>query len=365
MIRKIKEYVATRCWPELVARVIMGLVFLFSAGVKAVDPYGMVLKMEEYFVAMGLEGLWVLSGALTVAVVALEMALGVALLLSAMPRATAWVALVFNGFYLMLTLWTAIANPVAECGCFGDVLVLTNWQTFGKNVVLGLLALVIFARRRVGESRRWSSVASLVALVATAAFAIYSLICLPVVEKFPFGEGVNIPQAIEEDLLLSAEESQVVCRSVATGEVRCFSVDDQEWWNEDVWEFVELDTPKEEVKVRASEFVLYSGGFNLTPQLMMANMCRLLCVERVERLSLADITKLRAIADDCLSRGDRVVVVTSSPLIDAQTVLPNLECCNLDAVVLRALLRAPAGMVSLSDGTIIHKASLEAIKIGN
>lgn len=363
MIKKIRDYVVGHRWTESLARLLMGVVFIFSSAVKAVDPYGTVLKMEEYFVAMGVEWLSSLSLVLAVAVIAVEMLLGVALVLRAMPRVTAWVALVFNGFYLLLTFWSAVADPVAECGCFGDVLVLSNWQTFGKNVVLMLLALVVFVCRKEGEGRRSSAVVSLVAFGATVAFAIYSLICLPVVEKFPFGEGVNIPQAIEADLVSVADRSSVVCRNVNSGQLEEFDPEDPTWWDESVWEFVELKTPKSEVKVRANEFILQSGDYNLTPQLMGLNMCRLLCVERMDRLNLQQITKLRAIAADCASRGDRVVVVTSSPLIDAQTLFPGLEFCNMDNVVLRALLRAPAGMVSISKGTIIHKASLWAIQI--
>ncbi|MBP3441062.1 MAG: DoxX family protein [Tidjanibacter sp.] len=360
---KITKYILAHGWTEWVARVVIGVVFIFSSAVKAIDPYGTVLKMDEYFVAMGLE--W-LSGAgvvLAVGLIALEMLLGVALLLRAWPRLMAWAAVVFNGFYLLLTLWVAVADPVAECGCFGDVVILSNWQTFGKNVVLTLLTLPILWRRKESSGRAWSTVATLVLTALTLAFAIYSLIKLPVVEKFPFGVGVNLPEAIEEDLVGAADQSVVVCRNLQTGQMTEFASDDSTWWNEQEWEFVELKTTKTQAKVRASEFVLHSGGYNLTPQLMLVPMCRLLCAERLDRLSLEEQRKMRMIAKDCLSRGNRVVVVTSSPLIEAQTMFPELEFCNMDPVVLRALLRAPAGMVSVSKGTIIHKASLWALGV--
>lgn len=359
---KITKYILAHGWTGWMARFLVGVVFVFSSAVKALDPYGTVLKMDEYFVAMGME--W-LSGArivLAVAMIAFEMLLGVALLVKAWPRVTAWVALIFNGFYLLLTLWVAVANPVAECGCFGDVIVLSNWQTFGKNVVLTLLALVVFAARGRGKSCRLGCVASVVAFALVVAFEIYSLICLPVVERFPFGEGVNLSEAIEEDLVSTASESRVVCRNLMTGQLESFAAEDQRWWDESLWEFVELDVPKSEVKVRASEFVIYSGIYNITPQLLSVGMCRLLCVERLDRLSLEEIVKLQAIADDCLSRGDRVIVVTASPLIEAQTLFPSVEFGNMDPVVLRALVRAPAGMVSISRGTILHKASLWGLK---
>jgi uncharacterized membrane protein YphA (DoxX/SURF4 family) len=90
---KITKYILEHGWMGLVARIVIGAVFIFSSAVKAVDPYGTVLKMDEYFVAMGME--W-LSGArivLAVAMIAFEMLLGVALLVKAWPRVTAWAAL--------------------------------------------------------------------------------------------------------------------------------------------------------------------------------------------------------------------------------------------------------------------------------
>ena len=363
VMSNIKRYIVAHGWMEMAARTVLGGVFVLSAAVKVLDPYGTVLKMEEYFTAMGLEWLSGASVVLTVGLLAVEMLLGVALVLRAAPRQTAWAALTMNGLYLLLTLWVAVANPVADCGCFGDWLVLSNWQTFGKNVILTLLAVVVFLYRGEREGCRWGLMGALVAFGATVAFAIYSLIMLPVVEKFPFGEGVNIPEAVEKDLVASAEQSYVICRNMHSGELVSFEADDERWWQEGCWEFVELKSPTSELRVRPSEFVLHAGDYNLTPQVMQARMCRLLCVERLDRLSLKEIVKLRAIAADCLLRGDRVVVVTASPLIEAQTLFPGVEFCNLDPVVLRALLRAPAGMVSISCGTILHKGSLWGIRI--
>lgn len=360
---KITKYILAHGWTGWMARILVGVVFIFSSAVKALDPYGTVLKMEEYFVAMGMEWLSWLSVALAVVLIVFEMFLGVALMVKAWPRVVTWVATLFSGFYLLLTLWVAVADPVAECGCFGDVVILSNWQTFGKNVALMLLVLVLLGRRRVDEARRWSGVATMVATALTLAFTLYSLIMLPVVEKFPFGEGVNLTKAIEEDLVDVADESVVICRSLQTGERVEFLPEDPTWWDEQLWEFVELRSSRGSVKVHASEFVLHAGGLNITPQILQTPMCRLLCAERLDRLSLEEQRKMRALAVDCISRGNRVVVVTASPLMEAQQMFPGVEFCNMDPVVMRALLRAPSGMVTISRGVILHKASLWALDV--
>ncbi len=348
-------------WAAVVARTVVGAVLVFSSVVKALDPYGTVLKLEEYLVAVGWHSMGEIATFGAVALVCVEMLIGGALLLGAMPKLTAKVALVLNGLFLALTLWVAIANPVAECGCFGDVVRLTNWQTFAKNVVLVVLTLV--ALWGAGErGAKWRSVGALVAMVGVLALATYSLIRLPLVEKFPFGVGVNLVEAVSEEVV--EDEVFVVCREVATGNERTFSVNDEEWWDESKWEYLRTNAPEEKggVRVSARDFKLYVDDYDITAQILMMPLCRLVCVESVERLSDDNLKKLRTIANECIDRGERVVVVSASPLSRVERKFPNMEICNMDAVALRALLRARAGIVTLQRGTVVHKVTVAAVK---
>lgn len=349
-------------WIDTLARVVVGVVFVFSSLVKAFDPYGTILKMDEYFVAMGLEWLSGVGSVLAVGLIVVEMVVGVMLMLRALPKIMAYVALIFNGFYLLLTLWIAVKNPVADCGCFGDVLVLSNWQTFGKNVILVLLSLVIFRYRNHTKGSCWAGYVSLGVGAGTLAFVIYSLIMLPVVEKFPFGEGVNLPQAIEQELISEAEQTFVICRSLETGKEHRFGVNDQEWWDATRWEYVRTDAPKSELKVRVSEFRIWAGVHDITLDVFDAKRCHLLLVEKIERLNDKEIAKIQRLAADSGATGDRVILVTASPLHLAQNTFPTVEFGNMDPVVMRALLRAPAGVVTLERGTIVYKASLARLK---
>lgn len=340
-----------------VARLIVGAVFVFSAAVKMIDPYGTVLKMEEYYVAMGIDWMTAMGSVPALVLIGAEMLMGCALLLGALPRLTAVVVLIFNTFYLLLTLWSAIANPVAECGCFGDVLPMSNWASFGKNVILTSLSVVVFC----GPHRRrgvWREVVTALVGVAAIAFTGYSLVALPVVEKFPFGVGVDMNKAIEEEINAAKDVSFVVCRNVATGEEHRFGVEDPTWWDESLWEFVALESPEEKVRVKATDFALYVGPLDVTPQVLSAPRCRLVCVERLDRLSLRQLTRLRELIQEFIDHDERVWLVTSSPLREADALFPAMEYCNMDAVALRALLRAPVGVVTLRGGVIVHKVSL-------
>lgn len=343
------------------ARTIVGAVLVFSSIVKALDPYGTVLKMEEYLAAMGWHSVGDVAMWGAVALVGVEMLVGAALVVGALPRLTAKAALVLNGAFLLVTLWAAVANPVAECGCFGDVVTLTNWQSFAKNVVL--VALTLVALWGAGErGRMWREVTAATAVVGVVTLAVWSLIKLPIVEKFPFGEGVNIVEAIDNDVALS--ESYVVCREVATGVERTFAMDDSEWWDDGRWEFVRTETPgaKESVKVSARDFRLYVDDYDITAQVLMVPVCRLMCVENVDRLTDRELTKLQRIAESCMARDERVMVVSASPLKKLERKFRNMEFCNMDPVVLRALLRARAGIVTLQRGTVVHKVTVAAVK---
>jgi hypothetical protein len=296
-----------------------------------------------------------------VTLVGVEMLIGGALLLGAMPKLTAKVALVLNALFLVLTFLVAVANPVAECGCFGDVVTLTNWQTFAKNVVLVVLTLV--ALWGAGERGKvWREATAVVAMVVVVTLATYSLIRLPFVEKFPFGESVNIVEAVNQEY--AEEENYVVCREIATGAERTFAVDDSEWWDESKWEFVSTVTPsaKEDVRVAAKDFRLYVDDYDLTMQVLVAPVCRLICVENVDRLSKREHKKLQNIAWECADRGERVMVVSASRINKIERKFPNLEICNMDPIVMRALLRARAGIVTLQRGTVTHKVTVEAVK---
>ena len=119
-----------------IARTLLALTFLFSGFVKAVDPLGTVYKIEDYLKAFGgfANDLLPLAGTAAVCLIVVEWLLGVCMLANVRTRWTSWIALLFYLVMTPLTLWIALTNPISDCGCFGDALVLTNWQTFWKNV---------------------------------------------------------------------------------------------------------------------------------------------------------------------------------------------------------------------------------------
>ena len=133
-----------------ICRTILGLVFIFSGAVKAIDPLGTVYKIEDYLKAFGgvFTDLLPMAEVAAWGLIVLELLLGVCMLLNIRTRWTSWLAFLFYCVMTPLTLYIALTNPVSDCGCFGDAVVLTNWQTFWKNVVLIVLSIILLALRR-------------------------------------------------------------------------------------------------------------------------------------------------------------------------------------------------------------------------
>ena len=126
-----------------ISRIIVGITFIFSGFVKGIDPWGSAYKFIDYFTAMGLQDLSWSAFPLGVLLALAEFMIGVGMLCNVKIRFFSLGALLFMIFFTPLTLWIAVKNPVTDCGCFGDALVISNWETFYKNVVLIILAVIV------------------------------------------------------------------------------------------------------------------------------------------------------------------------------------------------------------------------------
>ena len=190
-----------------IARWFAGLVFLFSSFTKGVDPLGTAYKIEEYMTAwsfggISFEGFLPLAPVLSMALVTMEFLIGVMLITGAFRKLTAWLLLLMMTFFTATTLYDALSNKVTDCGCFGDFLKLSNWQTFWKNVVLDVPTIYIFLTRR-WPRRRMLERDMLIAIAAIAAmviFGIYNINNEPVLDFRSWKVGNHMVDNLEEGL---------------------------------------------------------------------------------------------------------------------------------------------------------------------
>ena len=182
-----------------VCRLLLAVTFILSGYVKAIDPLGTQYKITDYLEAMHLGGMLPDSVTLGVSVVqaAIEFCLGIFLLFAIQRRLTSKLILLIMVVMTPLTLWLALANPISDCGCFGDAIVLTNWQTFWKNVVLLICAVVVAwwpmeMFRFISKSNQWIVINySVLFVIGTSTYCLYYL---PTFDFRPYHVGVNLQQ---------------------------------------------------------------------------------------------------------------------------------------------------------------------------
>lgn len=196
-----QKYIICKYWTNI-ARILLAALFIFSGFVKAVDPLGFYYKLEDYAQAFGVDA-WIPSFILMLASVglsAIEFVVGAYLLFGIRRGVASYIALLLMVVMTPLTLYLAITNPVPDCGCFGDAWVLTNWQTFGKNVLLLLMAITVFRWRKLifsffSVKIQW--LVSMYTIVYVLLLAFYCLKYLPILDFRPYKIGTNILQSME------------------------------------------------------------------------------------------------------------------------------------------------------------------------
>ena len=220
-------------------RWIVGATFLFSGFVKVIDPLGYGYKIADYLEAMNLSSIDGAALPLAIALSVLELVIGFSLFFNQLPKLGALGALLMMVFFTPLTLWLAIANPVSDCGCFGDALVITNWQTFFKNLVLLAMAILLFWQRKKMKTTYHTGIQWVIMFVvgfASLGLGLYCLKTLPIIDFRPYHIGANIAEGmvVPEDAPKPVVESLFVYEK--DGKQKEFSVDNLP---DSTWKFVD------------------------------------------------------------------------------------------------------------------------------
>ena len=175
---------------------IAGFVFFISGILKLLDPVGAGLVMDEYFSFLHIGFLGFASKAAGTAFALAEAILGAAMVTGVWRRSTAIAAFIFQGFFTVLTLILVIFNPEMDCGCFGEAIHLTHWQTFLKNIALIVLLLIAYIpMSSLGEPKKRKYVSFSLVALSVAAFTLYSLMYIPMVDFTEYKPGAVLRSA--------------------------------------------------------------------------------------------------------------------------------------------------------------------------
>ena len=351
-----------------VCRFVLAATFIFSGYVKAIDPLGTLYKLKDYAAAVSLNGLlpdWVLVG-VAIALGALEFALGVFMLFAVRRHVVSRITLAFMTAMTVLTLWIFVADPVKDCGCFGDALKLTNSETLLKNIVLAACAAIVAWRpadmaRFISRSNQWIVRYYTVAYIVIT--SVYCLYTLPIFDFRPYHVGINIKQGMEipEGAEQPEFESTFLLRK--NGETREFTLDN---YPDSTWEYVDTRTvqTKKGYEPPIHDFALTScdTGEDITEQVLTKKGYTFLLVS--PRLAVADDSNfgdIDQIYEYAEENGADFYCVTASANdeIERWRDLTGAEYqfCNADETTLKTMIRSNPGLMLLKDGTIIGKWS--------
>ena len=355
-----------------VCRFVLAATFIFSGYVKAIDPLGTLYKLKDYAAAMSLNGLlpdWALVG-VAIALGALEFALGVFMLFAVRRHVVSRITLAFMAAMTVLTLWIFVADPVKDCGCFGDALKLTNGETLLKNIVLSACAALVAWRpvdmaRFISRSNQWIVRYYTVAYIVIT--SVYCLYTLPIFDFRPYHVGTNIKQGMEipEGAEQPEFESTFLLRK--NGETREFTLDN---YPDSTWEYVDTQTvqTKKGYEPPIHDFALTScdTGEDITEQVLTKKGYTFLLVS--PRLAVADDSNfgdIDQIYEYAEENGIDFYCVTASANdeIERWRDLTGAEYqfCNADETTLKTMIRSNPGLILLKDGTIIGKWSHNAL----
>lgn len=355
-----------------VCRFVLAATFIFSGYVKAIDPLGTLYKLKDYAAAMSLNGLlpdWALVG-VAIALGALEFALGVFMLFAVRRHVVSRITLAFMTAMTVLTLWIFVADPVKDCGCFGDALKLTNGETLLKNIVLSACAALVAWRpvdmaRFISRSNQWIVRYYTVAYIVIT--SVYCLYTLPIFDFRPYHVGMNIKQGMEipEGAEQPEFESTFLLRK--NGETREFTLDN---YPDSTWEYIDTRTvqTKKGYEPPIHDFALTScdTGEDITEQVLTKKGYTFLLVS--PRLAVADDSNfgdIDQIYEYAEENGADFYCVTASANneIERWRDLTGAEYqfCNADETTLKTMIRSNPGLMLLKDGTIIDKWSHNAL----
>lgn len=348
---------------RLISRIIVGLIFIFSGTVKAIDPLGSAYKFHDYFLAFNLEFLDFLSLPLAILLCTIEFIAGFSVLTGLKQKTGIWLVLILMIIFTPLTLVLALTNPVSDCGCFGDAIVLTNWETFAKNIVLLVFTIILFTGRYQlrpvpGSSREWTILSF--ATVLFILFSIYNLIFLPVIDFLPYKTGTKIEDKmiIPEGVPTDVYETTFLYEK--DGVRKEFTINDYPA-NDSTWIFVDQKSVliKKGYVPPIHDFNLTSmNGEDLTEKILTQPGYSLLMIsKKLEGTRNSHLGEGFKTGRYCMDKGIDFYVLTASGSDEIRSYDNELTFCSADETTLKTMIRSNPGYILLKDGTIAGKWS--------
>lgn len=346
------------------SRLLVGLLFIISGLIKLNDPVGFSFKLEEYFSAGVLDLPFLIPYALAIAlfVVIFEVMLGVTLLLGFRPRFTVWSLLLMILFFTFLTFYSAYYNKVTDCGCFGDAVKLTPWESFTKDVILLGLILILFVGKAHLKpifrpaTRAWVVI---LVLVCCGVFANYVLNHLPAIDFRPYRIGANIPDGmtVPEDAPKAIFEYAWTFDVNGTEKTVISNGDypaiDGELLGVETTEIQKGYEPP------IHDFTIEQEGQDHASALLAEPKLVMVIAYDLQRTEEEAYAALKEVTDLAMDQGYRVIGMSASDEESAEAIRNrhglDFPFYFTDMTTLKTIVRSNPGVLVLREGTIVQK----------
>ncbi|GAA4271255.1 BT_3928 family protein [Aquimarina gracilis] len=346
------------------SRIFVAALFLFSGFIKLNDPLGFSYKLQEYFGEGVLNLEFLIPYALLIAVflVIFEVILGITLILGYLPKFTVWSLLLMIVFFTFLTFYSAYFNKVTDCGCFGDALPLTPWESFTKDVILLILILILFFGRKFITpinpipTHKWIVFG---AFTACLGFAYHVLMHLPVFDFRAYKIGTNIEQGMQVPEDAPKAEFAYHWKFNVGGEEKIITTSGDYPKVDGKFIDVETETVKEGYEPPIHDFAIEKGNVDYTTEYLQEENVILIVAYNLSKSEAEGFDAVKTITKEALSKGYNVIGLTASAPKAMSEIKErynlDFDFYTTDETALKTILRSNPGIVQLKKGTIVEK----------
>lgn len=351
----------------LIVRWVVGLLFIFSGAVKTIDPIGFSIKLDEYFSPSVFNMPFLQDFALPMAVILVifEIILGVTLILGIWRKFTLWSLIILIIFFTFLTFYSAYFNKVTDCGCFGDAISLTPWESFTKDIILLVLILIIWVGRKYIRpifTRPIGQYITLTAFVVAAIVAYQGIFHLPLIDFRAYAKGNNIIESMKTAEELGLERTQIATvyhlkNNLNGQKVRLDSEDylaDKSYWESGTPWDVEKTTNRivtQGYEPPITDFMIDCGeSGDMTYHYLNLPKLMLVITSDPGKASTDGLNKISQLVDELKDSDIEILNVSAG-----EVSISDIENCFMDVTTLKTMIRANPGVILIKSGTVIEK----------
>ncbi|MBO0343565.1 MAG: BT_3928 family protein [Bacteroidota bacterium] len=347
-----------------ISRIIVGVLFIISGLIKLNDPMGFSFKLEEYFSpgVLDLPFLTPLALSISIFVVIVEVILGVLLLVGFKPKFTVWSLLLMIVFFTFLTFYSAYFNKVTDCGCFGDAIKLTPWESFTKDVILLAFILILFFGRKYITplfSPKTNWIVGGVALLACILFANHVLAHLPSVDFRPYKIGANIQEGMSVPEDAPKPIYEYAWRFKVNGEDQIY-ITEGDYPSVD-GEFIDVETTEVQAGYEPPihDFTIEQEGQDYAGELLEEDKLVMVIAYDMAKSDLDAFEGVDEVTAKAKQNGYKVIGMSASSSDMANQIIDtyglDFEFYFTDETTLKTIVRSNPAILVLSKGTIQQK----------